>query len=216
MSGKHHTAGGQGGMITTNDHEVYVNAKRFADRGKPFESDSPTNLFMGLNYRMTDLEAAIGRVQFKRLPQFIENRRRLAARLEKNIKGLKAVRLAMGLPHAPSVFWFLRVFIDAAKLTVDKTTFSKALAAEGVPGAHTYTNIIYTQKWIAERNTFGTSQIPWTLPQVKQKYDYTGSCPNAEAANASHLLISINEGLTEQHMDVAAEALAKVEAAYLK
>jgi len=55
MAGKHTTSGGQGGMVIANDEKLYWNAKRFADRGKPFNSDNPTNLFLGMNYRMTEL-----------------------------------------------------------------------------------------------------------------------------------------------------------------
>ena len=55
MSGKHSTAGGQGGMVVTNDENLYWQAKRFADRGKPFNSDAPGNMFVGINYRMTEL-----------------------------------------------------------------------------------------------------------------------------------------------------------------
>ena len=51
MSGKHHTSGGQGGMVLTNNEELYWNAKRFADRGKPFNSTERKNLFLGMNYR---------------------------------------------------------------------------------------------------------------------------------------------------------------------
>ncbi|RLF39126.1 MAG: aminotransferase, partial [Thermoplasmata archaeon] len=72
--GKHTTSGGQGGMVITNDEKLYWNAKRFADRGKPFGSDNPTNLFLGLNYRMTELQAAIGRVQLQKLRSSVRRR----------------------------------------------------------------------------------------------------------------------------------------------
>ncbi|MFC1582152.1 DegT/DnrJ/EryC1/StrS family aminotransferase [Planctomycetota bacterium] len=215
MSGKHHTAGGQGGMVVTNDRELYLNAKRFADRGKPFESESTTNLFMGINYRMTEFEAAVGRVQLKKLPGFVARRRELALRLADGIKDLEAVALPIGRPDSKPVFWFLRMLVDEDKLSVDKAQFGAALKAEGVPSAHTYTNIIYTQKWLKERNTYGTSQLPWTLPGAAD-YDYTDSCPNAEAANASHMLISFNESLSDEHMDKTAEAIRKVAAAYAR
>ena len=74
MAGKHTTSGGQGGMVITNDEKLYWNAKRFADRGKPFGSDNPTNLFLGLNYRMTELQAAIGRVQLQKLRSSVRRR----------------------------------------------------------------------------------------------------------------------------------------------
>ncbi len=139
----------------------------------------------------------------------------LALRLADGINDLEAVNLPTGLPETKPVFWFLRMLVDEDKLSVDKAQFGAALKAEGVPGASTYTNIIYTQKWIKERNTFGSSQLPWTLPGVGE-YDYTGSCPNADAANAAHMLISFNESLSEEHMDKAAEAIRKVAEAYSK
>ena len=67
MSGKHMVAGGQGGMVATNDEAVYWAAKRFADRGKPFGQTATTNTGIGLNYRMHELEAAMGRIQLGKL-----------------------------------------------------------------------------------------------------------------------------------------------------
>lgn len=51
-------SGGQSGMVITNNEKLYWNAKRFSDRGKPFNSEEKTNLLLGLNYRMTELQAA--------------------------------------------------------------------------------------------------------------------------------------------------------------
>ncbi len=216
MSGKHHTSGGQGGMVVTDDWEIYITAKRFADRGKPFESDSPTNLFMGVNYRMTDLEACIGRVQLERLPSFIKRRQERAEYLFKQLEDLESVRPGKILEDTEPVYWFLRLFIDESKLTVTKEEFAKAIEAEGVPAAPTYSNIVYKQKWFKEKNTFGTSGIPWTLPQYGQEISYEDTCPNAEKALATHMMIYFNESVTEEHMDKAAEAFQKVEKAYLK
>ena len=50
MSGKHMVAGGQAGMVATNDEAVYWAAKRFADRGKPFGLAATTNVTIGLNF----------------------------------------------------------------------------------------------------------------------------------------------------------------------
>jgi len=49
MSGKHHATGAQGGVVFTHDEDLYWEAKRFADRGKPFNTDSGSNVRMGLN-----------------------------------------------------------------------------------------------------------------------------------------------------------------------
>lgn len=216
MSGKHHTSGGQGGMVVTDDNELCVNAKRFADRGKPFGSDETTNLFAGLNYRMTELEAVIGRVQLKKLPAFIAGRSKLVDHLADRISGLESVSLGRILEDTKPVYWFLRIHVDESKLKVTKEQFAEALEAEGIPSAPTYTSIIYIQKWFKEKQVFGTSGLPWSLPGNDRDIVYEGSCPNAEEALASHLMISLNESYTEKHMDMIAEALGKVEKAYLR
>ena len=66
MSGKHHATGPQGGVVFTRDEELCWEAKRFADRGKPFNTDAASNLRAGLNLNGNDLSAAIGRVQLKK------------------------------------------------------------------------------------------------------------------------------------------------------
>lgn len=213
MSGKHHTTGGQGGVVVTNDEAMYWNAKRFADRGKPFGSDAGENLFMGLNYRMTELEACIGRVQLKKLPDIAAARRAFVARLKRGIADCKAVRLGKIVEGAEPTYWFGRLRVDESALTVDKARFHKALAAEGVPCGLSYVTPLYKQKWIAQRQTYGTSGHPWTASYGRE-VDYTDCCPNAEHALAVHMILSWHENLTETDADLYAEAIAKVERAY--
>lgn len=215
MSGKHHTSGGQGGMVLTDDEELYWNAKRFADRGKPFGSSEPTNLLLGLNYRMTELEAAIGRVQLRRLPGFVSRRQRLAGRFARRLAETKAFRLGWVPPGARSAYWFLRVRVDLERLTVDKEQVARALAAEGVPAAATYTSLIHVQKWFAERRTFGESGLPWTLPGAR-KIDYSDCCPNAARALERHVIVHFHESLSDAVIDGMARAFAKVDRAYAR
>ncbi len=215
MSGKHHTTGGQGGVAVTNDEEIYWNAKRFADRGKPFNSTAGENLFLGLNYRMTELEACIGRVQLKKLPTIVEARRKFIARLSKGMTQCKAVRLGKIVDGANPSYWFGRLGVEASAIKVDKSRFAKALAAEGVPCAEKYVTVAYKQKWIAERQTYGRSGCPWTCPHAR-KIDYTGCCPNAEHALAKYMTLHFHEDLDPAEADLIVEAILKVEKAYLR
>ncbi|HUT60878.1 MAG TPA: DegT/DnrJ/EryC1/StrS family aminotransferase, partial [Phycisphaerae bacterium] len=171
MSGKHQTSGGQGGMVLTNDEGLYWDAKRFADRGKPFNSDQATNLFMGLNYRMTELEAAIGRVQLRRLPELLARRQRLADRLAGHLADSKVFTMGWMPAAARSAYWFLRIRVRTERLDVDKSQVAAALSAEGVGAAPTYTSLIHVQKWFAERRTFGSAGLPWSLPGAR-RIDY--------------------------------------------
>src|SRR5579862_8950965 len=75
MAWKHMTTGGQGGFVATDREDLYWAAKRFADRGKPFNQDASSNTGMGLNYRMTELAAVVGRVQLRKLSDVADRRR---------------------------------------------------------------------------------------------------------------------------------------------
>ncbi len=78
MSGKHHCTGGQGGVVFTQNEKLHWQARRFADRGKPFNIENPAgNVVAGLNCNQNDLSAAIGIVQLKKLPGVIANRRKV-------------------------------------------------------------------------------------------------------------------------------------------
>jgi len=216
MSGKHHTSGGQGGMVLTDDETLCLEAKRFADRGKPFGSEEPTNLFLGLNYRMTELAAAVGREQLKKVPDFAARRRALAERLFRHLADLKAVHRPHILPGTDPAYWFLRLRVNVDALRVDKGRFAAAVRAEGLPGKGTYTSLIYRQKWFAERRTFGTSGLPWSALDPDRVPDYAQCCPNAERALAEHMIVAWSETYSEMEVDAFAEALAKVEKALLR
>lgn len=213
MGGKHTTSGGQGGMVITNNEQYCLNAKRFADRGKPFGADSSTNLFLGLNYRMTELEAVIGRVQLKKTMLVAHGRRRVARRIARGIAGLKGVYPGKVIDGAEPSYWFLVFGYAQARMTVPLDRYLQALGAEGV-GAGMYRNVVPDQKWIRERQTYGQSQCPWCCPFWGGKIDYDGCCPNARKSVETHFIIGIHEGYGAQEADDIAAALTKVEMAY--
>ena len=74
---KNLTVAGDGGMIVTNNEEYAIKAAALRDQGrlagKKYEHD-----YAGFNYRMSEILAAIGRIQLKHLPEWIEERRRVA------------------------------------------------------------------------------------------------------------------------------------------
>ncbi len=210
MSGKHHTSGGQGGMVTTNDEALYWRAKSFADRGKNF-SRSDVGGFLGLNYRMTELEAAMGRVQLRRLPAFISRRQRLAARLRAALSGSSLFSLGWMPEQAESAYWFLRMRVFGGEESLSKEKIAQQLCDVGIPAAPTYTSLIAKQPWFANKRIFADSGIPWSLPQCQRVPDYDNCCPNAERALANHMMIAFNESMTEDVVDRMAEVMRDLE-----
>jgi perosamine synthetase len=216
MSGKHHATGAQGGVVFTCDEDLYWEAKRFADRGKPFNTGFGSNVRMGLNLNGNDLAAAIGRVQLRKLPGIIAGRRGFVKALAENIEDLKSVSLGWMPPDSESSYWFVRMHIDCDKLRVDKATFVRALSAEGIPCSVSYRAMPSESKWFRERNTYGKSGYPWTAPEYKGDRDFIPTCPNCDEAVRSHFSLSVNENYGDKEAADFAEALRKVENAYLK
>lgn len=83
------TTGGEGGMVVTNNQKFWKKAWAFKDHGKDYDvinnKDSPSGVFrwlhtsFGSNYRMTEIQAAIGREQLKKLPNWLATRKKHAA-----------------------------------------------------------------------------------------------------------------------------------------
>ena len=216
MSGKHHATGPQGGVVFTRDQELCWEAKRFADRGKPFNVDAASNVRAGLNLNGNDLSAAIGRVQLRKLDAMVAQRRRVAAQIAAALAECQAVRLGRQVPESEGAYWFMRFRVDAAKLRVGKDGFARAVAAEGIPVTAAYRYIPSEAIWFKERRVFLGSDYPWGLPAYRGDRNAQFACPNAVAAVESHFILSIHENFAAQEVADIAEAFAKVERAYLR
>jgi perosamine synthetase len=215
MSGKHHATGAQGGVVFTEDPNLIWEVKRFADRGKPFNLDCPTNVRMGLNLNGNELAAAIGRVQLRKLPGILARRRRFVDILAGEMQRLHTVSLGWIPPSAKAVYWFLRLRLDVSRLRVDKATFVETLAAEGIPCAVEYRAMPSDAHWFRQRITYGSSGYPWTDPRYAGDRQPACALPNCRASVANHFSIALHEGYDVQEARDIAAALLKVESAYL-
>ena len=216
MSGKHHATGPQGGVVYTRREDLYWEAKRFADRGKPFGLQAGSNVRAGLNLNGNELAAAIGRVQLRKLPGTIARRRAIARQIQDGIAGLRAVRPGRELPDAESTYWFMRFHVETENLKVDKDGFARAMAAEGIPINPSYRHLPSEAIWFRERRVFPGSDYPWGLPAYQGNRQAVFPCPNAVAAAESHFCLSIHEQFGEAEVADIAAAFRKVEQAYWK
>lgn len=216
MSGKHHATGGQGGVVYTKDESLYWETKRFADRGKPFGLQGRTNVRIGLNLNLNDLSAAIGRVQLRKLPGIVARRRQSVQRIVDGIADASAVSLGWQPADSESSYWFLRLQLDIDRLKVTKDQFCAALSGEGIPCGASYRAIPAEYEWFTEQRTFGASGYPWTAPEYKGDRHSKPNLTNAIHATDTCFMISVHENYGEQESADIAEALLKVEKAYLK
>jgi UDP-4-amino-4,6-dideoxy-N-acetyl-beta-L-altrosamine transaminase len=128
---------GEGGMILTNRHDLYEKLMRLRSHGitrKPELMQSATHgdwyyeqIELGFNYRMTDIQAALGVSQMKRIDEFVRRRREIAAEYDKALAGLP-LTLPWRYPDAMSA-WHLYV-IQLNDPARRKTVFEQLRAAD--------------------------------------------------------------------------------------
>ncbi len=222
MSGKHTTSGGQGGMVITNNEDLYWNAKRFADRGKPFNSDQGSNLFLGINYRVTELAACIGREQLKKMAGITEARQAFAKAFFAALaaEDVVCVKPSREIEGSYPAYWFGTLEFAADKCAKTFAEYGSAVAAEGVPVGGDYMGaLIPVMPWINNMETYGSTKEPWTSPHWKgdiNAIDYANSVPNAKIAMTKLMRYGIHECMGEQEAVDMAKAIAKVDAVYRK
>jgi perosamine synthetase len=218
MFGKHHSTGGQGGLVYTHDEALYQAIRRASDRGKSFFlPEGSTNVIASLNLNLNDLAAAIGSVQLRKLPGIVQRRRYIVTQFACGIKSLKTVCIPAPLPGSEPSYWFLRVRFHAENARCDKATFCQALAAEGLPVGVDYRAALpHTMEWFVKRRVFGDSGYPWTSPDYTGDPDRQFPCPNAQAAMDAHFNLFFHEGWKDSDVADAIAILAKVDAAYKK
>jgi len=165
------TTGGEGGMLVLNDTRLWEKAWAYKDHGKSFDAvfnrEHPPGFrwlheSFGSNFRMTEMQAAIGRKQIARLPQWLAARRRNAAALDAGfagMPGLRVVRPPDGIGHA---YYKYYVFVEPEALAPgwDATRIQEAIIAEGVPCFAGSCSEIYRERAFADRGWSPARRLP--------------------------------------------------------
>lgn len=217
MFGKHHCAGGQGGMVWTADEELYKKVRRASDRGKPFGlPESASCCQATLNFNLNDLSAVIGSTQLKKLPGIVQRRRDLVKRIQEGLPPDSLAVLPPQLKGAEPSYWYLRMRFQAARAACDKTTFCAALAAEGVLVRARYANPPTYYDWFKNKQVFGSSRLPWSSPAYKGDPDRKFPCPNVMAALEQHFNLVVRESWGPAEAADIVKAISKISAVYRK
>ena len=200
MFSKNHATGGCGGIVYTEDKEIYWKVRALADRGKPFDrpdfnpKDPSQFLFPALNFNLDELSCAIGYSTLARLPETIEKRNVIAARIDAGLrKSLVVSPCRKPQDCNPSPF-FHSVAVDVDSLDVSKIEFAEAVAAEGMPINPHYRYVV--------------SEWPWLKPYLTHKKN----TPNAIRFRDRSFNILFHERYTDGDIDDIIDAILKVEA----
>jgi dTDP-4-amino-4,6-dideoxygalactose transaminase len=179
-----HIHTGEGGIIVTNS-DVYADKLRLIRNHAEavVESkgcDDLTNM-VGYNFRLGEIECAIGIEQIKKLPNLIKNRQRIAERITNglaNLIGLSLPSVEEGCTH---VYYVYPMILDVEKLGVSKEIIVQALRSEGLTGISTKYQNIHLLPMYQNKVAFGSKGFPWVSEFCKREVSYNkGICPIAE------------------------------------
>jgi dTDP-4-amino-4,6-dideoxygalactose transaminase len=168
---------------------------------------------IGWNYRMTEIEAAIGLVQLGKLDALNQSRRELAAYLLKHLPR----HAGIGYPDEPAgLFHVYHVFAmtyDEEAIGLPRARFLEALAAEGIPVGGGYPRPLYHNPLFQERRAYGERGCPFTCHLYQGQVSYEkGLCPVAEDLCAKRAVWTfvVRPPATEEDMQDIVTAFDKV------
>jgi perosamine synthetase len=121
---------GEGGMLVTNSRSIAENARLLRDHGMS-RKRKYWHARIGFNYRMTNLQAALGVAQMKHIDQVIERKRRNAAIYHSLLKELPGLTLPQEAPWARHVYWLYTVLVED-RFKVSRKRIINEMALQGI------------------------------------------------------------------------------------
>jgi dTDP-4-amino-4,6-dideoxygalactose transaminase len=194
-----HVTTGEGGLVTTGDAELARRLRRFRNHGLETEfrerdarglEYSPM-VDLGFNYRLTDLQCALGLSQLGRLEALLERRAGIARRYRAELGDLAGLALPAVEPGVRHAWHIFPVLLDLARLRADRRTVLAALRAEHIGAAVHYVPVYWH-------------------PYYQARGYARGLCPRAEEAWARLLTLPLFPSMTEGDVDDVLAAVRKV------
>ena len=205
-----HMTTGDGGMILTNNQETYIRLKLFSDKGWDYQyMGDRDHAFLAPNYRMTEMQGAVGLAQLEKLRDVVERRIALGRLLTELIADAPGVE-TVSLPSDREVSWWNYIFHVTGH---DPDEFCNAVSAEGVSmGAHYIKDPIYMRgDFLTKGHTYGSSQFPFNSPYVSREYHYGPELvPGAVEGLGTVVVRGIHEHMNEEDIRDTATAINKV------
>ncbi len=195
------TTGGEGGMVTTNDEHIWHKIWSFKDHGKSYEKvyhhKHPPGFrwlhdSFGTNWRMTEMQAAIGRKQLEKLPQWLTIRKKNAGFLAKSFEKIPSLRVTTPPSNMSHAYYKYYVFISPGLLKPDwnRDKIMQEVIGKGIPCFTGSCSEIYLERAFANYN-----HLPRSI---------------AKMLGNTSLMFLVHPTLTENDMQKTADALTEV------
>ena len=225
------TTGGEGGMVTTDNEDLAWAARSFRDHG--YDVKDRLNLLemeqklsyihnmVGWNYRMTEMQSAIGLAELARMDDWNLPRRRRNAGII--LDALKDEPLLLhrpiDTPERQNGWYVLAFSLDVENMRCDITEFVKAAAAEGAPCWKVFWPQCHTERAFREQRAYGKSGFPFKSKEYASpsSVDYSQvEVPNARWHERHTFTCFAYPTYEPHHCEQIGTALKKVIRAYAR
>lgn len=211
-----HMHTGEGGILVTNDDVLADRLRLIRNHAEAVvdakQVDSLSNM-VGYNFRLGEIECAIGIEQLKKLRNAVESRQRAAQRLTDALQHLEGLTPPAVAEGCTSAFYFYGMTLDPDKLGVSRERIAEALIAEGVEGLSTAYANLHLLPMYQKKIAFGSKGFPWTSDVCRREVSYEkGICPVAEGLqdNTYMGIFMCMKELRDQDVDQLITAFQKV------
>jgi len=179
-----HIHTGEGGVLVTNDDTFALKLKLIRNHGEAAVAssglDDITNI-VGGNYRLGEIEAAIGRIQLKKLQSELQQRAKIVDILFDGLSSLRGLKLPKIRHNCTHVFYSFPILLDIEVLGINRQKIVNALKAEGVKGIQSGYANIHMLPIFQKKIAMGNMGFPWSYSESRSDIDYDkGICPVAE------------------------------------
>tara|TARA_Y100000590_G_C15715055_1_gene1011585 strand:- start:251 stop:1486 length:1236 start_codon:yes stop_codon:yes gene_type:complete len=209
-----HINTGEGGIIVTNNNFYADRVRLIRNHGEAVVEGmkfKKINNIIGHNFRMGEIEAAIGIQQLKKLKNLVKSRQNIATRLTSGLKNLKGIITPKIKKNHTHSFYVYPIVLDLKKIKYSRRTIFKKLIKEGVQGLTEGYIVLHRLPMFKKKIAYGKKHFPWSLN--KKKYLYSnGQCPQAEFLHdKSFLSLELCQfDLTKRDVDLIINSFEKV------
>ena len=184
-----HITTGEGGLIVTADADLAARCRMIRNHGEAIidDDDALDDMINGVgrNYRLTELQAALGCAQVDRLPGLNTVRAQNYAYLRDRLSQFGDVLVPQRITHLDSFFAYTAAFRwNSSPLGVSRDTVAQALRAEGVPVFTGYRRLLCDHPMCTKKIAYGRTHHPWHPGYYTGEIDYR----HADVTNARRLL----------------------------
>lgn len=210
---------GEGGVLVTNNEKLAFRAQLIRNHGEVIIDDLQEKgvyePVVGSNYRLCEINSAIGLEQLKKMEILNRSRVELAKMLAKKMKKFKWLEAAKVRPGTTHVFYVFPFKFFEEKIGISRELFAKAMKEEGFPLGVGYVKPLYLMPLYQKREIYPGSKFPFVSSEFKTDISYKkGICPVTERMHEEELLYTsiCHHGRTEKDLDMFVRAIEKIEA----